>query len=102
MTKCSKAICLPLSYLWNFSMKTGCVPKRLKEGLTILAQKLGSDRSNSAILRLLCLTSRITKVFESIIKVNLQKHLEANKISGEFKHGIRPTRLCLSQLQKFI
>ena len=44
LTKCSKQISLPLSYLWNMSFKSGIVPKRLKDGLTIPAQKPGSDR----------------------------------------------------------
>ena len=48
--------------------------------------------------RPISLTSHIIKVFERILKNKLVVHLEANKFVGDFQHGFRTGRSCLTQL----
>ena len=60
--------------------------------------KSGKSRSSRESYRPVSLTSHIIKLFERIVKDSLQNHLEGNSILGEFQHGFREKKSCLSQL----
>ena len=98
MRKCAECLSFPISVLWNESVRTGITPVRLKDGITLPAQKPGADRTDPSSYRPLCLTSHLAKTFERILKKKLQKHLEDNGLIGDFQHGFRAERSCLSQL----
>ena len=44
------------------------------------------------------LQSPVTKIFERVIKEFIQHHLECNRLLGDFQHGFRQHKSCLTQL----
>ena len=48
--------------------------------------------------RPISLTPHIIKIFERIVKQNIVNHLENNDLLGDFQHGFRDKRNCLTQL----
>lgn len=79
-------------------MQQGRLPRRLKEAVIIPIVKPGKPRSNPESYRPVLLTSHIIKLFERILKYLIQDCLENNEKFGNFQHGFRKRRSCLSQL----
>ena len=96
--KCKNALAGPLAKFWNLSLKKGKIPDRLKEAIVIPVPKPGKNRSDPESFRPVSLTSHITKIFERVIKEFIQNHLECNRLLGDFQHGFRQHKSCLTQL----
>ena len=47
------------------------------------------------------LTSVVCKVFESIVKEEIIKHISANNLLSNTQHSFLPKRSCMSQLLEF-
>merc|ERR1712240_134326 len=96
--KCKHYISEPLTLLWRESLRQGRVPRRFKEALVIPLLKPGKSRSNPESYRPVSLTRHLIKLFERIVKDSVQRHLEGNSLLGDFQHGFRERKSCLSQL----
>jgi len=71
------------------------VPDDWKSANVSLIYKKG-NRSSTEIYRLVSLLSLICKVFESIIRDALVKHLENNLLINDSQHSFRKGRSCLT------
>ena len=94
---CNQNLSLPIYILWKKSLDTGIIPNACKESLIVPIHKKGK-KDQSSNYRPISLTSQIVKIFEKIMKKNIVHHLETNSLLGEFQHGFREKRSCLSQL----
>ena len=88
----------PLWILWTGSLNTGIIPARLKEAFVIPILKTDGKKSDPSSYRPISLTSNIIKIFERCLKEFLQSHLEYEGHIGDFQHGFRKGRSCLTQL----
>ena len=59
-------------------------------------------RSSAENYRPVSLTSLVCKVFESIVRDALVKHLESNLLINDSQHGFRKGRSCLTNLLSFL
>ena len=60
------------------------------------------DRSKALNYRPVALTSHIVKIYERIVRENMIKFIEENKLLCENQHGFRSGRSCLTQLLSHI
>ena len=87
-----------LNKLFRESVKQGIVPSDLKKALIKPIKKSKKPRSDPASFRPVSLTSGISKIFERIIKPQVQDFLEINELLSDSQHGFRKKRSCISQL----
>ena len=73
----------------------------MKEAITLPGLKPDSDRTKPESFRPISLTPHLSKIFGRVMKEKLQNHLEKNNLIGNFQHGFRAERSCLSQLLEF-
>ena len=79
-------ISLPLSLLFNKSMKTGKVPSDWREATVIPLYK-GGSKGEPANYRPISLTSVIVKIMERIIKARMMTHMRTNNLLKQSQHG---------------
>ena len=87
----------PLRLIWQNILDTGFTPKILKTSYITPIFKKG-NQGLPENYRPVALTSHVTKVFEKIVRKNMQDHLERNNLYNSNQHGFRSGRSCLSQL----
>ena len=88
--------CIPLSFLFNKSLKEGAHEKWLKAIITAIYKK--GARSDPGNYRPISLTSVISKVMESPIRNELLIHLVRHEVLSDCQHGFVPSRDCITQL----
>ena len=89
-------ICVPLSILFNKSLKEGAHSSWLKAVITAIYKKgVKSDPGN---YRPVSMTSVISKIMESIIRDAIVEHLVKNNLLNDDQHGFVPLRDCITQL----
>ena len=93
----TESLSIPLSIMWNKSMRTGEVPLLLKRG-TIIPVFKGGHRCEAKNYRPVALTSHLIKLFERIMIRKLVEHMNDKELFDEKQHGFRSGRSCLSQL----
>ena len=93
----ASVINLPLSIIFNKSMKSGQLPTIWKEATVIPLFKKGSKKSPGNY-RPISLTSVIGKVMESIVRDAIVKHMVDNNLFTDDQHGFVPGRCCVTQL----
>ena len=100
LSEIKNEVCCPLTMLFRKSMDTGCVPDdwRLANVSPIFKKR---SRNKSENYRPVSLTSQICRIFESIMRDTLVKHLESNNLINETQHGFRRRRSCLTNLLVF-
>jgi hypothetical protein len=94
-------VCHPLTVLFRKSLDTGCVPNDWRLANVSPIHKKGS-RNKSENYRPVSLTSQICRIFESIMRDTIVKHLESNALINETQHGFRGRRSCLTNLLVFM
>ena len=90
----------PLSILFNKSLTVGKVPSDWKRANVTPIFKKG-DKSQPGNYRPISLTSVVCKLMETIIRDNMVKFFEVNKIINNSQHGFRSKRSCLTNLLDF-
>ena len=89
-------ICIPLSILYNKSLKEGAHKSWTKAIITAIYKKgLKSEMGN---YRPISITSVIPKVMESIIRDMIVAYLMKHGILSNDQHGFVPERNCITQL----
>jgi len=94
-------IAYPLFLLYRKSLDKSSVPEDWKCADVSPVYKKG-NRSNVENYRPISLTSQVCKLFESIIRDVVVKHLEANLLIHDSQHGFRKGRSCLTNLISFL
>ena len=97
LKKCKFALSHPIKLLWQDSFAVGQVPAFYKEQIVAPIFKKGS-KSIGKNYRPIALTSHVIKIFERILRKNLVRYLEENKLLCSKQHGFRSGKSCLSQL----
>ena len=97
MKQCKNNIATPIYLLWIKSLETGLIPRDCKKSLIVPLHKKGKKDLPENFLPI-SLTSHLIKIFERIIKWNITLYLEENNLLGNFQHGFRRKRSCLTQL----
>ena len=83
----AKSIAIPLTILFNKSMKEETVPLAWNKANVIPIYKKG-DRHLAENYRPVSLTSVPCKVMESIIKEKMVDHLEINNLLSDRQYGV--------------
>jgi len=91
----------PLVDLFRKSMEEGTIPEDWKCANVTAIYKKGK-KLEPGNYRPVSLTSNIGKVFERIIKEDIVKFMERNKIIRNSQHGFRNKRSCLTNLLEFV
>ena len=101
LRKCASSLCVPITILWRKSFNQGLIPSVLKKSFINPKFKTGGSKNNPASFRPLSWTSQLSKIFEKLLKKFLTSHLENGNLLGNFQHGFRKNRSCLSQMLLF-
>ena len=92
----SDAICIPLSILFQKSLKEGAHDSWKKAIIAAIYKK--GKKSDPGNYRPVSLTSVISKVMESIVRDAMVEHLVRNNLFTNDQHGFVPGRDCITQL----
>jgi hypothetical protein len=95
---------VPLTHLFNLSLRTGKFPNKLKTSRTVPIFKTG-DKSLCDNYRPISLLSSISKILEKFVANKLTCHLESNNLLYEHQYGFlrdRGTVHNLLQLTNFV
>ena len=87
-----------LNTLFQKSLDSGAIPSSFLKAFVKPIKKPKKPRSQASSYRPVSLTSGLSKVFEHVIKPQIQSFLETNNLLRDSQHGFRPMRSCLSQL----
>ena len=87
--------------LFNSSIEKGVVPQDFRDATVIpLHKKGGRDKAEN--YRPISLTSIVGKIFESIIKDNIERFLDKHCLIKDSQHGFTSGRSCLTNLLDFM
>jgi hypothetical protein len=85
----------PIAHLVNRSLANGVFPNAWKEGIVVPVFKGGGkDRKDPASYRPVSLLCAVSKVLETVVKVQLQQHLDVSGNVPSSQHGFRRGRSC--------
>jgi len=101
LKKISEEIAVPVTVLFNRSMKEGDVPMDWKTANITPIFKKGS-RNCPGNYRPVSLTSLLSKLMESIVRDEIVKHLDIHNLIRDSQHGFRRGRSCTSNLLEFL
>ena len=87
----------PLSVCFNLSVTQGRLPKDWKNAIVSPVFKTGTKHKPENY-RPISLTSVVVKILEKIIRKELLKYLDENRILSEKQHGFRTGYSCLTNL----
>lgn len=96
-----KPLSIPLTQLFNLSMRSGGVPEMWKHANVTPIFKKGS-KSKPENYRPVSLTSIPCKIMESIIKDHIVDHLMNNFLIRPTQHGFMKQKSCLTNLLSFL
>ena len=88
LKNCKDILSYPIFCIWKESMETGYIPTKYKNQ-TITPVHKKDSRAIPANYRPISLTSHIIKIFERIIRNQIVKFLEQNKLLFKNQHGFR-------------
>ena len=91
----------PLKIIFQQSFNTGIVPQDWRHATVTPIFKKGT-KGDPANYRPVSLTSIPCKIFESILKDSIMKHLLDNDLIKESQHGFMPGRSCTTNLVVFL
>ena len=100
LKECALEFTKPLTILFRESIKQGKIPSSWSFANISPIFKKGHRtlRSNYRPLNLESLTSLISKILERIIRDELPRHLNENRLVNKAQHGFIPSKNCLSNL----
>ena len=88
---------VPLSYIFNLSIRFGHIPHDWRDANVTPLFKKGS-RSIATNYRPVSLTSQIVKLFERLIQDAIITHITRNRIISCHQHGFQRMCSCITQL----
>ena len=94
-------ISIPLTRVFNLSLKEGVVPVEWKEANIIPLFKKGS-RNKSENYRPVSLTSVICKLLQRLNQYRMVDFLVRHKLLNPSQHGFLKARLCLTNMLCFL
>ena len=97
LKECRKELSGPLSIFWRTSLDKGIIPEELLL-VQICPLHKGGSKADPAQFRPVALTSHIMKTFERVLRKELVRHLERQKVFPDGQHGGRAQRSTLTQL----
>ncbi len=97
---CAKGIIKPLELIFKKSLDSGEIPTDWKKANVSVIFKKGSKKEPGNY-RPVSLTCHLGKILEKIIKEDIVKYLEDNKLIFESQHGFRNKKSCLTNLLEF-
>ena len=97
----AQEISLPLSLLFNKSMRSGCLPKDWKKANVIPIYK-GGSKGEPANYRPISLTSVVVRVMERIIKEKMMRHMKTNGLINPSQHGFLPKKSTTTNLIAYL
>ena len=98
------AICMPLGFIYNLSIKEGVFPDKLKLSRVVPIFKSGA-RNDCNNYRPIALISTFSKIFEKIVAIKLTNHIELNKLLSPNQFGFQKglsTEHCILHLHNYI
>ena len=95
------AICKPLTYIFNTSLKNRTLPKDWKKANISAIYKKGK-KSLPNNYRPVSLTAIVCKIMESIIRDAVIKHMKTNNLFSDKQFGFLSGRSCMLQLLKVL
>ncbi|EFP12972.1 hypothetical protein CRE_09905 [Caenorhabditis remanei] len=101
LKKLCTSIALPLSLIFNQSIRSGSLPAIWKTAIVIPIYKKGS-RSDPGNYRPISLTCSISKVMEKLVRRSLVEHLTRNKLLSVSQYGFRSRMNTELQLLTYI
>jgi hypothetical protein len=101
LRECANEIARPLCIIFNKSLNESKVPLDWKRANVTPIFKKGSKK-DPGNYRPVSLTSVPCKILESIIKKQMTKFLEDNKLIKDSQHGFRSNRSCLTNLLEYL
>ena len=93
-------ISIPLTRVFNFSLKEGVVPFEWKEANIIPLFKKGSRNKSDNYSRV-SLTSLICKLLQRLIKEHMVDILVRHKLLNQFQNGFLTARSCIANMLCF-
>ena len=90
------AICLPLSTLFNKSLKEGAHKSWIVAVITVIYKK--EVRSVPGNYRPISITSVVSKIMDSIVRDKIVAHMMKHNLPTNDQHGFVPGRDCITQL----
>ena len=96
MKELADAICLPLSILFNKSLKEGAHKSWIIAVITAIYKK--GVRSVPGNYRPINITSVVSKIMESIVRDEIVAHMMKHNLLTNDQHGFVPGRDCITQL----
>ena len=87
-----------LHTLFKSSLESTKIPSHFLKAHVMPIKKPKKPASEPSSYRPVSLTSGLSKIFEHVIKPQVQFFLENNNLLTESQHGFRPMRSCISQL----
>ena len=97
LKECACELSIPLSILFVKSLDSSTLPTAWKEACVTLIFKKG-DRHVVSNYRPISLTSPVVKILQSIIKDQIQDHLNSNNLINPCQHGFTMGKSCTTQL----
>ena len=97
----SAQLCLPISIVFNKSLREGTVPKDWKLSNVTSIYKKG-DKTVAANYRPISLTCMICRIMESILRDRILLHLQEYHLINRSQHGFLPHLSCLTNLLEFL
>ena len=101
LKSCKEALVKPLTKIFRKSMETGIVPMAWKEANVSPLFKKGA-KTNPLNYRPVSLTSVVGKVFETLIRDALVKHVTENAIIKIQQHGFMKKKSTLTNLLEYL
>lgn len=88
LKRISPAILAPLHFLINEGITLGTFPQHLKKTRIVAIFKSG-DKSDPANYRPISILPILSKVYESVVKRQIEQHFETNELFTKHQHGFR-------------
>ena len=98
LKNCAAALCKPLTFLFNISFVTGCIPDEWKLASIVPVHKK-ADKGSVENYRPISLTSLIMKVFEKCIRKEMLA--VCNHLLDPRQHGFVNEKSCITQMAPF-
>ena len=94
-------VSIPLSILFNKTMRSGTVPSDWKKANVIPIYKSG-QKGKPVNYRPISLTSVVVRVMERIVKERMLTHLKKNKLINPSQHGFLPKKSTSTNLVAYL
>lgn len=101
LKECAEELAVPLTHLFNLSLRTGELPIDWKIADIIPIFKGKGSRDRALNYRPVSLTSALCKIMEKILRRKIVEHLEKSGFLTSKQHGFREGRSTVTNLLEF-